>query len=93
LYIEEEGLGKLSGNGPYWLGENLSLVDISFYPWFERLPVLEKFRNFTLPSETPRLHQWWENLRQRESIQQVANPTEFYAERFAKILGLTVITA
>ncbi|QEI43197.1 hypothetical protein BMF77_03813 [Dolichospermum sp. UHCC 0315A] len=42
LYIEEEGLGKLSGNDPYWLGENLSLVDISFYPWLERLPVLEK---------------------------------------------------
>jgi glutathione S-transferase len=39
------------------------------------------------------LHQWWENLRQRESIQQVANPTEFYVERFAKILGLTVTTA
>jgi glutathione S-transferase len=93
LYIEEEGLGKLSGNGAYFLGENLSLVDISFYPWFERLPVLEKFRNFTLPSETPKLPQWWENLRQRESIQQVANPTEFYVERFAKILGLTVTTA
>lgn len=93
LYIEQKGLGKLSGNGDYWLGENLSLVDISFYPWFERLPVLEKFRNFTLPAETPRIQQWWENLRQRESIQQVANPTEFYFERFAKILALTVATA
>jgi glutathione S-transferase len=93
LYIEEEGLGILSGNGNYWLGENFSLVDISFYPWFERLPVLEKFRNFTLPSETPRLQQWWENLRQCDSIQAVANPTEFYVERFAKILGLTVPAA
>ncbi|MBC5794609.1 glutathione S-transferase family protein [Sphaerospermopsis sp. LEGE 00249] len=93
LYIEEEGLGKLSGNGSYFLGEHLSLVDISFYPWFERLPVLEKFRNFTLPTETYKLQEWWENLRQRESIQQVANPTEFYVERFAKILGLTVTTA
>ncbi|MBD2662994.1 glutathione S-transferase, N-terminal domain protein [Richelia sinica FACHB-800] len=93
LYIEQEGLGKLSGNGAYWLGENLSLVDISFYPWFERLPVLEKFRNFTLPTETPRIKQWWENLRDRDSIQQVANPTEFYLERFAKILGLTVPSA
>jgi len=90
LYIEEEGLGKLFGNGPYWLGENLSLVDISFYPWFERLPVLEKFRNFTLPTETPKVQQWWENLRQRESIQAVANPTEFYIERFSKILSLTI---
>jgi glutathione S-transferase len=90
LYIEKEGLGKLSGNGPYWLGENFSLVDISFYPWFERLPVLEKFRNFTLPTETPKVQQWWENLRQRESIRAVANPTEFYIERFTKILSLTI---
>ncbi|BAZ31071.1 glutathione S-transferase domain-containing protein [Cylindrospermum sp. NIES-4074] len=93
LYIEEEGLGKLSGNGSYWLGENLSLVDISFYPWFERLPLLEKFRDFTLPTETPRLQKWWESLRHRPSIQQVANPTEFYVERFARILGLTVPAA
>lgn len=89
LYIEEEGLGKLSGNGPYFLGEHLSLVDISFYPWFERLPVLERFRNFYLPEETPGLREWWENLRRRESIQQVANPTDFYLNRFAHILGLT----
>ncbi len=87
LYIEQEGLGKLSGDGPYWLGDKLSLVDISFYPWFERLPVLEHFRKFTLPDETPRLQAWWERLRDRESIKAVANPTSFYIERFAKILG------
>ena len=87
LYIEQEGLGKLSGNGQYWLGDKLSLVDISFYPWFERLPLLEHFRKFTLPSETPRLQQWWNVLRSRESIRAVENPTSYYIERFTKILG------
>lgn len=87
LYIEQEGLGKLSGDGPYWLGERLSLVDISFYPLFERLPVLEHFRKFTLPSETPRLQKWWNAVRDRESVQAVENPVSFYIERFAKILG------
>jgi glutathione S-transferase len=87
LYIEQEGLGKLSGNGPYWLGDQLSLVDISFYPWFERLPLLEHFRNFTLPTETPRLQKWWNTVRDRESIRAVENPASFYLERFAKILG------
>ncbi|HEY9616542.1 MAG TPA: glutathione S-transferase family protein [Microcoleaceae cyanobacterium] len=87
LYLEQEGLGKLSGEGPYWLGEQLSLVDISLYPWFERLPVLEHFRQFTLPAETPRLQAWWQGLRDRPSIQAVANPTSFYLERFTKILG------
>jgi glutathione S-transferase len=87
LYIEQEGLGKLSGNGPYWLGDNYSLVDINFYPWFERLPILEQFRKFSLPQETPRLQEWWNVVRDRPAIKAVANPVDYYIERFAKILG------
>jgi glutathione S-transferase len=83
LYIEQEGLGK----SDYFLGDHFSLVDISFYPWFERLPLLEHFRKFTLPAETPRLQTWWNLVRERESIQAVANPVDFYLQRFAKILG------
>ncbi|MFN6568545.1 glutathione S-transferase family protein [Dendronalium sp. ChiSLP03b] len=86
LYLEQEGLGKLS-NGHYWLGDRFSLVDISFYPWFERLPLLEHFRKFTLPAETPRLQTWWNLVRDRKSIQAVANPVDFYLQRFAKVLG------
>jgi glutathione S-transferase len=87
LFIEQEGFGKLSGGGTYFLGEQLSLVDISFYPWFERLPVIEHFRKFELPAETPRIQKWWTALRERESIKAVANSKEFYLERFAKVLG------
>lgn len=83
LYIEQEGLGK----GDYLLGDQFSLVDISFYPWFERLPLLEHFRKFTLPAETPRLQTWWNLVSDRSSIQAVANPADFYLERFAKVLG------
>ena len=83
LYIEQEGLGK----GDYLLGDQFSLVDISFYPWFERLPLLEHFRKFTLPAETPRLQTWWNLVSDRQSIQAVANPVDFYLERFAKVLG------
>ncbi len=87
LYLEQEGLGRLSGNGPYWLGETFSLVDISLYPWFERLPVLEHFRKFILPSETPRLQKWWNVVRDRPSIRSVENSTSYYIDRFTKILG------
>ncbi|MDZ7954146.1 glutathione S-transferase family protein [Nostoc sp. DedQUE09] len=83
LYIEQEGLGK----GDYLLGDQFSLVDISFYPWFERLPLLEHFRKFTLPAETPRLQTWWNLVGDRSSIQAVANPVDFYLQRFAKVLG------
>lgn len=87
LYIEQEGLGRLSGAGPYWLGEAFSLVDISFYPWFERLPVLDHFRKFTLPPETPRLQNWWNAVRDRPSVRAVENPASYYIDRFTKILG------
>ncbi|MFN9059190.1 MAG: glutathione S-transferase C-terminal domain-containing protein, partial [Pseudanabaena sp.] len=93
LFIEQEGFVKLSGDGTYFLGNQLSLVDISFYPWFERLAVLENFRRFELPTETPRIQKWWAALRDRESIKAVANPQEFYIERFAKILGEPVPVA
>jgi glutathione S-transferase len=83
LYIEQEGLGK----GDYLLGDQFSLVDISFYPWFERLPLLEHFRKFTLPAETPRLQTWWNLVRDRSSIQAVENPVDFYLQRFTKVLG------
>ncbi|MEH2319128.1 glutathione S-transferase family protein [Nostoc sp.] len=83
LYIEQEGLGK----GDYLLGDQFSLVDISFYPWFERLPLLEHFRKFRLPAETPHLQTWWNLVGDRSSIQAVANPVDFYLERFAKVLG------
>lgn len=87
LYIEREGLGRLSGAGPYWLGETFSLLDISFYPWFERLPVLDHFRKFTLPPETPRLQNRWNTVRDRPSVQAVENPASYYIDRFTKILG------
>lgn len=83
LYIEQEGLGK----GDYLLGDQFSLVDISFYPWFERLPLLEHFRQFALPAETPRLQTWWNLVSDRQSIQAVKNPVDFYLQRFAKLLG------
>ncbi|WP_420717427.1 glutathione S-transferase family protein [Leptolyngbya sp. NK1-12] len=85
LYIEQEGLAIKSGN--YWLGNSFSLVDISFYPWFERLPELEHFRQFRLLAETPRLQQWWEAVSNRESVRTVADSTDFYIERFSKIWG------
>ena len=87
LYLEQEGFAKQAGNGSYWLGEQFSLVDINFYPWFERLPVLEYFRQFKLPGQTPHLQQWWQAVRERDSVKAVANSPDFYIERFTKILG------
>ncbi|AFZ24818.1 glutathione S-transferase [Cylindrospermum stagnale PCC 7417] len=83
-FIENEGLGKLSGEGPYWFGESISLVDFTFYPWFERWPALKNYRGFGIPPEFTRIRQWKHALKERTSVQAIAHSQEFYIERYAK---------
>ncbi|MBW4622540.1 MAG: glutathione S-transferase family protein [Cyanosarcina radialis HA8281-LM2] len=84
-FIEHQGLAKMSDSGPYWLGKELSLVDLTFYPWFEQLAVLEHFRGFQLPPGLDRLKQWWETVAERESVRSIAKSPEFYLERYARL--------
>lgn len=85
LFIEQEGLTKLSDSEPYWLGKEPSLVDLTFYPWFEQLAVLEHFRGFQLPSGIEHLNQWWEALANRKSVSSIAKSPEFYLEGYAQL--------
>jgi glutathione S-transferase len=85
LLIEQEGLQKLSGAGPYWLGSEISLVDLTYYPWFEQIAVLEHFRGFQFPTGLLRLEQWWQAVKQHYSVQMNANPEAFYIEHYARL--------
>ena len=49
ILMEEEGLAARK-SGPYWLGENISLVDFTFYPHLQRFCALEYYRNFEIPA-------------------------------------------
>lgn len=90
LYIEQEGLGKLPGDGSYWLGNSLSLVDLTFYPWFERLPTLKEYRNFILPPAATRVQKWWNAVRDRPTVQSIENPVDFYLERYARFVNESI---
>jgi glutathione S-transferase len=81
--MEKEGIGKRKSDGSYWFGKSLSLVDLTFYPWFERWSVIEHYRGFELPSECTRLKEWWETMSQRDSVKAIANPTDYYIQRYA----------
>jgi glutathione S-transferase len=87
LYIEEQ----LSAIEPCWLGDQLTLVDLTFYPWFERFPALESLRQFTLPPEAIRLRQWWQTIRDRPSVRSIENPVSFYLERYARFSTSPVV--
>lgn len=93
LYLEQEGLGNLSNNGSYWLGDTLSLVDLTFYPLFEQLPVLEHYRNFTLPTEAIRLQNWWNVMRDRPSVRRLEKPVSFYIEQYDKFINPSAAVA
>lgn len=81
LFMEQQGLNDPQA-GPYWLGDQLSLVDLAFYPFFERLPILEHYRGFSLPEECPRLSDWWATMRERPAVQQIMKSPEFYIRSY-----------
>jgi glutathione S-transferase len=85
LQLVEAELQAMSEDGPYWLGAELSLVDLTYYPWFEQLAVLEHFQGFQLPSGLERLKKWREAVANRESVRAIAKPAEFYIERYAQL--------
>ena len=85
LFIEQQALQKVSDSCPYWLGSEISLVDFTYYPWFEQLNVLEHFRGFRLPEGLNRLQQWRVAVANRESVKSIANPPEFYLEHYGRL--------
>lgn len=69
LFIEHEGLRKLS-DGPYWLGADLSLVDIQFMPFFQRYVTAPGAAE--IPAECTRLRAWLDLMSTRASFSQTA---------------------
>ena len=82
-FMEFEGLRKL-GDGPFWLGEDLSLVDLTFYPHLSRFPALAEYRGIKIPEDHTRLKQWLQLMRERPSVQQTSLSDEAYIRNWSK---------
>jgi len=83
LMMEHAGLAKLS-DGPYWLGEKVSLVDLSFLPHLQRFCALAHYRDFHIPDECVRLKAWLQLMRQRPSVQAFSIPDEVLIRNWSK---------
>lgn len=81
-FMEREALAA-PGAGPYWLGRELSLADLAFYPWFERFCVLEHYRKVTLPGDCTRLRDWLTAMDERDAVQKLKQPPEFYIASYS----------
>ncbi len=90
-FIEREGLARLGGAGPYWLGERVSLLDIAYYPFFERLPAWEHYRGIRIPDGCPRLAAWREAMAARPSVRSMANAPAYYIEHYKGYAGEVLV--
>jgi glutathione S-transferase len=86
-FMETEGLAKLSGDGPYWFGAQVSLLDLAWYPFFERLPALAHWRGLRIPDECVRLKAWVKAMAGRESVREIAHDGAFYIKHYTARAG------
>ncbi len=94
----EDGLAHLaehmSSSGPYFLGENVSVVDLALAPFVQRTEiVLGHYMDYKLPTsgETwTRFHRWWDAMHKFKPLVQSSYDTpdftprviEFYARYY-----------
>jgi glutathione S-transferase len=71
--------------GPYWLGEQFTLADVAFFPWFEQLAVLERFRRFRMPEACGRILRWRDAVAGRPAVGSVMRPPSFYTQGYERL--------
>ncbi|WP_321324394.1 glutathione S-transferase family protein [uncultured Parasphingorhabdus sp.] len=72
-YIEESG-------GPYWMGDQFSLVDATFAPFIERYVCYQELWGARWPEEASALKDWWVAVQQRESVKVFARDRDFHID-------------
>ena len=85
-FIETEGLAKLSRGGPFFLGDQFTLVDIQYAPFFERMSVYEALWGLAIPADLKRLNAWTAALRKRPSVRQTARDADYHLDRMKRML-------
>lgn len=88
-FMEQEGISKTSEGRAYWLGNEPSLVDFTFYPWFERWIVLAHYRNFPIPKTCEKLLQWQQAMSQLDSVKSIQNQPDFYIQKYIQYANNT----
>ena len=82
-YLEEAGLAAL-GADPYWLGGEVSLVDLAYWPFFERLPALTHYRGVDVPESCTRLKAWLAAMAGRESVKRTRHEPDYYIQSYTR---------
>ncbi len=78
-------LDDILGDGPYFSGENFSLVDAAFAPVFRYFDVIEMLSNIDFFIDVPKVRAWRNVLATRRSVQQAVS--EDFAVRLLQFLA------
>lgn len=70
-------------DGPFLVGDSLTLADIGLYPWFDRWVVLQHYRNFLLPTKAEKVAAWQRMMSERESARATTMPAGYLIEQYA----------
>jgi len=82
-FLEQHGFVN-DWSGPYWFGEQMSLVDLAMYPHYERIAVLEKYRNVGIPESCIRLKEWLAAMHERKSAKVTAHDDAYHIEAYSQ---------
>ena len=85
IYIERECFEK-NVSGDFWMGENLTLVDLHYAPFFERFGAYKHLFNAEWPKECVRIHHWWDLMQERDSYQKTYLPVESHIETYSNMM-------
>lgn len=80
-HLNDAGLANAT---PFWMGDRVTLVDYTYYPFFERFSLLEYYRDFTISPEYSNIRRWLDNMRTLPAVQATGNSPEFYIKEFAQ---------
>ncbi len=80
-YMEEAGFAS-HWKGPYWFNGDISLVDLTLYPHFERMAVLETYRNISIPPACHKLMEWCAAMKERPSARFTAHDDDYHIESY-----------
>ena len=85
IYIEKECFEK-NANGPFWLGDNISLVDLHYAPFFERFGAFKELFGVEWPEECIKISDWWSAIQKRDSYKMTVLPTEEHVDLYRSIM-------
>jgi glutathione S-transferase len=85
-FMEFEGLRRL-GDGPWFMGRQLTLVDLQFSPFFERFGTYVEMAGAIWPEDCTRLREWFTHVQELPSYRATAHDTAFHIEARRQMLA------